>query len=535
MGLKTFKEDISSDRVLRETIRDFLELGRHIPHGAGGTAPVTKALLRELPVITEKIRTLRKNLEFVRNSIIKLNALKTMGVKDLGLLNFKERLYLIRAHHRDKIEYVRTTKINGDFYFLVTQDELNRYKNVDHLGLSDILSLGQSKVSSALQISKTMETKSHSSLNRSMRRYIAMYKNYGLSLKRLNISTIDDMLRKSNLGKIGTEGNTFVISCFVPDGFDISSLRIKNIKTIRSDFMPDEAPSIPPRGKIMSNFSFLTRLYGVPAYNEVDPSMAIALTFPLLFGAIVGDVGYGLVLLLGSFLISAIDKRFKRRLFWVFFLSSLSSIFFGVLFGEFFGNLIPFHPLLFYRLSGLSSLLLGSVVAGAIIMIFALSFRVLDAFLRKDKKMIIDGIGWLILGIFILSEVVSIAIFDTLTLYTVALFPLAVALIFIGDKYDLSEVLNLFTNVVSYLRIAAVGLSSVMIAILIDDLGRSLFSYSLFLAIFVIAILHLLNIALDSLIAFLQALRLEYVEFLSKFLSGTGKPYRPLRHAKGEE
>ena len=532
LGLKTFKEDVSYDRAVRETVRDFLELSKSIAHGTDGSAPVTKALLRELPQVTAKVKDSRKNLDAAKSLVIKLNVLKAMGINDPSLLNLREKLYLIRAHHRDRIEYVRMAKVNGYFYFLVTQDELNSYKNVDHLDLSDVFSLNKSSISSALRAARATEKKHASSLDRSLKKCVSIHKRFGLSLRRLSTSAMDDILRKASLGKMGDEGKMFVISCFVPENFNMASLRLNNIKAIRSDFQPDEAPSIPPKGRIMSNFSFLTRLYGVPSYNEVDPSLAIALTFPLLFGAIVGDVGYGLVLLLGSFLVSALDRRFKRRLFWVFFLSSLSSIFFGFLFGEFFGNLIPIHPLLFYRLAGLSSLLLGSVIAGAIIMMFALSFRVIDAYLRKDKKQLIDSVGWLILGVFILSEVVSMSVTGSLNLYAVVLFPVAVLFIAIGDKYDLSEILNLFTNVVSYLRIAAVGLSSVMIAILIDDLGRGLFSYNLFLAVFVIAILHLLNIALDSLIAFLQALRLEYVEFLSKFLSGTGKPYRPLRHAK---
>ena len=531
LRLGTFKSDIAADVVLKNALIGFLDLNYRFAFDSKRSLKLDKKALRKIMAVASEIKTAEKELKRYASELEKLNVLKALGVTDLNLLRYQQKISLLRSKHREKIEAIRKINSSGYWFYLVEPKVLKTDPHIEEINLEPLFQYGHEKtedITSAVNHKESIAKRGYASLKK---RYRVLFENYASPLKSFITGISDELIRKRSVQKIADEGRVFVISCFIPAHLNLENMDIGAVKKIRANFQPSEAPTIRPRSKIIGGFSLLTWLYGTPKYNEIDPSIAISITFPLLFGAIVGDLGYGLVLLAGSSFLYFYSAAFKKNLFWIFIVSALSSMVFGVLFGEFFGNLILIHPLLFYRLQNLSSLLFGSVLAGSIILAFSFIFNEIDAFLENNNKRLIGGAGWLLLNAFILYEVIRLYFYTNLNVYAALAIPIAAILIGIGNKYEISQVLNLFTNVVSYLRIAAVGLSSIMLAMLINQLGAFLMGYSVVFAILILAVFHLLNILLDSLLAFLQSLRLEYVEFLSKFFSGSGSDYEPLEHA----
>jgi vacuolar-type H+-ATPase subunit I/STV1 len=534
LKLRNFESDITSDLRTEHEIEEFLDFNKSFNFNQNRFVEPKRGIIRDATALISKLKNIEKEIKTLSKELDKLIILDKMRLKDLELLTFKGKINLLTSKHEEKLIYIRKIEFKKRWFYLVDSGNTSITKRIEAVNIENLLHQANSNVQILLHSIRRSLTKTQSKRKKLLMQYKAMFENYGKYLEKRLTSLKDEVIRKRYIQKIADEGNVFIISCFAPKTFNINKIATSDLKIIQTVFDPQEAPTVQPRGRITGNFSFLTWLYGIPKYSEVEPSFSVAITFPLLFGAIVGDIGYGIVLLLGAFILSILHPGFKKNLFWIFILSAISSIFFGFLFGEFFGNLITIQPLLFYRLSNVISLIMGSVISGSVILTFAFIFNELNAIVSKNIRRIVGGSGWLLLNALVLYEVFLVYLYGTLNLYAALIIPVAAIFIAINQIYDTAQVINFFTNVVSYLRIAAIGLSSVMIAILINQLGNALLGVSIILSIIVLVTLHLLNIALDSLIAFLQSLRLEYVEFLSKFLSGGGKEYDPLKHHQEE-
>ncbi len=102
----------------------------------------------------------------------------------------------------------------------------------------------------------------------------------------------------------------------------------------------DDAPTFYDNPAFVKPFEFLINIVGMPKYREVDPSPLIAIFFPFFFGLMVGDIAYGAIILVFALIMKKIYKTeiWLQHLMDILIISSIPSIFFGFLFGEFFGN-----------------------------------------------------------------------------------------------------------------------------------------------------------------------------------------------------
>ena len=339
------------------------------------------------------------------------------------------------------------------------------------------------------------------------------------------------------------------------------------VAEIEADPEDKEVPVEYENPPLVRPTELITDLFSRPRYSELDPTLLIAVIFPIFFGLILGDVGYGALILVVALVLGKMFSQQKdaARLFTVLRNCSISSIIFGLLFSEFFGFELPWHPILFSRHlvigeAGEGPNIVGLIILSVWIAVAQLTLgRTLSAINHAHGHHGIRGvlgqIGWIatMWGILVLiwsafpipympnlTVLPGLAAGLSVTVIAGAVLLLA-GVVFIGmeSPLELIELPSIVSNALSYARLAAVGLSSVVIAIVINYIAigkliqpslANLGITGIIMIVLGIAVLlggHLLNTALGLLGGGLQSLRLQYVEFFTKFYKGGGKKYSP--------
>ena len=287
-------------------------------------------------------------------------------------------------------------------------------------------------------------------------------------------------------------------------------------------------------------FESLVALLTLPRYGHIDPTQLMALFMPLFFGMILGDVGYGaLLLLISLILVRKLPKGVARDVVIVLAMGAGWAIVFGFLFGELFGTLgerVGLHPLWFDRASAeyVSSLLIMSLVVGAVHITLGLLLGLWEAARDRSRTHLLER-GGMLLGLVSLFFIVGVAVnYLPHGFMTPAIAGLIVGIVLLGSSLGWLglimgpiEFIGLVGNVLSYLRIAAIGLASVYLAKVANDVAGAV--GTLVVGIIVAVLIHALNLVLAAFSPTIHSLRLHYVEFFRKFYEGGGRPYRPFR------
>ncbi|OVE77315.1 hypothetical protein BVX99_02930 [bacterium F16] len=337
-----------------------------------------------------------------------------------------------------------------------------------------------------------------------------------------------------DLGKLRT-----LISSEVGDEVVIAELPISDKAAVDIPVHLQNAQAFKP-------FEQLVRLFSNPLYGSMDPTALIAVVFPIFFGLILGDAAYGLAIMGLGFWARRKWRHNEsfRDVAMVAVWCGLSSVFFGVIFGEFLGDLphqmhwLPIKigdmeviPVWNERKKIIPQLLMLTIAVGFFHIVFGLVLGVIEAIRLKNSHHLGERLGLLagllgIVGIGIKWAHPQIMI-PGLDIAGGCLLGVSVILLikFTGPTGPI-ELISLVAKVLSYSRIMALGVAGMVIAELANGLLPD--TVPLTVRIVVAIPIHFLALALGMMEPAIHALRLHFVEFLPNFFAGDGRVYTPL-------
>jgi V/A-type H+-transporting ATPase subunit I len=297
----------------------------------------------------------------------------------------------------------------------------------------------------------------------------------------------------------------------------------------------DGAPVTLHNPPLFRPFEVFTRMLPLPKYGTIDPTPFVAVFFPAFFGLIVGDVGYGVMLagLAGLLWLKSTPGSTFRSVATVALACASSAITFGILFGEFFGTLgdkVGLHPF-FNREQATIPFLALAVALGAVHVVLGLVLAGLTAWRRGHRR---EAVGrGVALAMLILTALSLLAAFEVLpeglfTPLVLAIFAAFTVLVALEGVVALIELVSTVGHILSYARIMALGVASLMLAIVANEMIGAF--GSVVIGVVFALLFHLVNFAIALFSPTIHALRLHYVEFFGEFFKPGGSEYRPLGH-----
>lgn len=311
----------------------------------------------------------------------------------------------------------------------------------------------------------------------------------------------------------------------------------------------DNVPIKLKNGSLVSAFEAVTGMYSYPKYNEIDPTPLLAPFYLIFFGMMVADTGYGLLVLIASvialkyFKLEDSMKEFMRFFFYL----SIPTIFFGLIYGSFFGDVITLPTKIIDTNTDVMTIVVLSLGLGVIQIMFGLFIK-LYSLLRigKSKDALLDPGAWIITLVSI-GGIVAAGFFALPSIVkTIFIITMVIGMILVvigggreeksfGAKagqglYSLYGITGYVGDLVSYTRLMALGLAGGSIAGALNLLIHTLPGVAaVVIGPILFVLFHIFNLGLSLLGAYVHTARLQYVEYFGKFYEGGGRPFRAFK------
>ena len=502
-------------------------------------------LWERLDVNPKELKNLKKVNTFLGTVPIKLKGIFIDGISEL-----------------DKTYYEELKIVKDEVYYLVISsiDESEKEKLAEVFRNSSF-TVENLDIDAVPQDYKNGLQKEISELKKEKRRLKAQIKTYSEDLT--DLQAVYEYMQNKKLRiveseKLAQTENTILIKGWVPtekvSEFEkvVKDEAGDNYYLTFTDADRDDAtvPIKLKNGKVASTFENLTGMYAYPRYNEIDPTPLFTPFYILFFGMMGADVGYGLVLLLATmFVLKVVNLSSQmRKSIKFFFYLSFSVIFWGLLYGSYFGATIPGMWRLVDPASQYNDLLIGSIVFGVVHIFVGLAIKAY-MLIRDGKSLeaVYDVLFWymaLIGGmLFLIFKLMNLsAVVANVSMWVMIAGMAGIVLTggreakgvgakLGGGLYSLYGISSYVGDFVSYSRLMALGLSGGFIASAINMIA-GMIGGNWFGMIFIPLILiagHLFNMFLSFLGAYVHTSRLMYVEYFGKFYEGGGKPFKDFR------
>ncbi len=317
-----------------------------------------------------------------------------------------------------------------------------------------------------------------------------------------------------------------------------------------TDPAPEEYPDVPVKlknNKLTWPLNMVTEMYSLPAYDGVDPNPLMAPFFILFYGIMMADMGYGLLMILASIIITkkSRPKGTSGQMFGLMFSCGISTFLMGALTGGFFGDFLPqlvgiidpdttfkALPSLFTPLDDTITILIGAMALGFVQIVtgMAISFvekikkgQIMDAIWEELTWWVVfAGIACMALGVTNIVLYVGLAMVVVGSGWSAKGFGKVTAIF--GSVYN--HVTGYFGDILSYSRLMTLMLAGSVIASVFNTLGAIPGNVVIFLIISALG--NGLNFALNLLSCYVHDLRLQCLEYFGKFYQDGGKPFEPL-------
>ncbi len=380
------------------------------------------------------------------------------------------------------------------------------------------------------------------------------------------------------ISRLLQSGKSFILTGYIPDENAAEleeefSRRFEAAVELEKPSAKEDVPVLLRNNGFSNPLEGIVESYSPPAKGEVDPTTVMSLFYYMLFGLMLSDAGYGAVMAGGC--ITGLVKykntleESMRKTLKMYLFCGISTIFWGIMFGSYFGDLVDvvsetffgqkvtIPPVWFFPVNEPMRMLTFSMLLGIIHLLAGLGMKFYQAAKKKDYQTILyDVILWIILLISSVFLLLSMKMIVDILGISFILPPAAgrvagifavlasVGIIltngresknplkrFLKGLYALYGITGYLSDVLSYSRLLALGLATGVICTVINQMAAMAGGGTFGIIPFIIIILfgHTLNIGINALGAYVHTNRLQYVEFFGKFYEGGGRKFQPFR------
>ncbi|MCI4352005.1 MAG: hypothetical protein L3K14_01260 [Thermoplasmata archaeon] len=376
------------------------------------------------------------------------------------------------------------------------------------------------------------------------------------------------------LGRLGAGETVFALEGWVPKrARPALESALASATQNRTGFYPvpttEEPPTLLDNPGWVRRFEFFVRFYALPQSSEWDPTWIFALAFPLFFGFMLSDIGYGLVILgFSLWMVAGFPgrryvpgplKRFLKRIMspgamqslaWTLIPASILAVAFGWFSNEFFGPWVSLPGPHWDVRTNLGDLFLVAGFIGLAMVVFGFVLGALKAYYHHRRKEMIARLagiaiafGLTLLGLQLVSKTfqallgpIGFTAAHPASLVEIAVLLLGIGAILYAEGFQgILAITEILSHILSHLRLVGILLSSVVIAYLVTHIAQGMFHSGLFGSLVLGALFgglilvggQIFNLVVAVFEPGIQGARLLFVEYFSKFYTGNGKEFRP--------